>query len=225
MIPLQNIILHPNFDHVGNLIAVINVITLSFEITFYPGKSNVLYFNGRCYVSISEHLNPHKNALDEVFTTLRYINLAIAVYYILEQIAKLWAYGIVYCQKIEFLYDGLVSAALITIQIIEQTFITSADNSADTGYKKSFPRAPFSGFISEWVWILSRIINILIMLRLLRILPRVPALALVMGSLLETLKNLKHCAGILFAAFYLYASFGMILFQGQSKIFHGFKYF
>ena len=90
----------------------------------------------RGYVSISEHLNPHKNALDEVFTTLRYINLAIAVYYILEQIAKLWAYGIVYCQKIEFLYDGLVSAALITIQIIEQTFITSADNSADTGYKK-----------------------------------------------------------------------------------------
>ena len=81
----------------------------------------------------SEHLNPHKNALDEVFTTLRYINLAIAVYYILEQIAKLWAYGIVYCQKIEFLYDGLVSSALITIQIIEQTFITSADNSADTG--------------------------------------------------------------------------------------------
>ena len=53
------------------------------------------------------------------------------------------------------------------------------------------------------------------MLRLLRILPRVPALALVMGSLLETLKNLKHCAGILFAAFYLYASFGMILFQGE----------
>ena len=55
------------------------------------------------------------------------------------------------------------------------------------------------------------------MLRLLRILPRVPALALVMGSLFETLKNLKHCAGILFAAFYLYASFGMILFQGESK--------
>ena len=95
-----------------------------------------LYFKGRGHVLISEHLNPHKNALDEVFTTLRYINLAIAVYYILEQIAKLWAYGIVYCQKIEFLYDGLVSAALITIQIIEQTFITSADNSADTGYKK-----------------------------------------------------------------------------------------
>ena len=62
------------------------------------------------------------------------------------------------------------------------------------------------------------------MLRLLRILPRVPALALVMGSLLETLKNLKHCAGILFAAFYLYASFGMILFQGKSKIFYSFKY-
>ena len=175
-----------------------------------------LYFKGRGHVLISEHLNPHKNALDEVFTTLRYINLAIAVYYILEQIAKLWAYGIVYCQKIEFLYDGLVSAALITIQIIEQTFITSADNSADTGYKKSFSQTQFSKYILEWVWILSRIINILIMLRLLRILPRVPALALVMGSLLETLKNLKHCAGILFAAFYLYASFGMILFQGEA---------
>ena len=109
-----------------------------------------MYLKCRGYVLISEHLNPHKNALDEVFTTLRYINLAIAVYYILEQIAKLWAYGIVYCQKIEFLYDGLVSAALITIQIIEQTFITSADNSADTGYiKNHFLRHNFQGLFQN----------------------------------------------------------------------------
>ena len=53
------------------------------------------------------------------------------------------------------------------------------------------------------------------MIRLLRILPAVKPLALVLGALLAALKNLKHGAGILFAAFYLYASIGMLFFEGE----------
>ena len=69
------------------------------------------------------------------------------------------------------------------------------------------------------MWVLSRVINILIMMRLLRILPRLKPLALVTGSLIDVLKNLKPCAGILIAAFYLYATIGMILFQNDKGLF------
>ena len=53
------------------------------------------------------------------------------------------------------------------------------------------------------------------MLRLLRVLPAIRPLSLVLGALLDALKNLKHGAGILFAAFYLYASIGMLFFAGE----------
>ena len=47
---------------------------------------------------------------------------------------QFWAYGMIYCQKLEFLYDGFVATALITIQIIEQTLIkVNHDSSVDTG--------------------------------------------------------------------------------------------
>jgi two pore calcium channel protein 2 len=184
LIPVQNFILKPTYDYVGHFVAFVNVITLSVEISLYP-----------------EHLNHHKSGAvpqDDAFDSMRYINCAIAVYYVIEQALKCWAYGIIYCQKIEFLFDGFVSASLITILIIEQTLITES-NTHET----------------EWVWILSRIINILIMLRLLRVLPAIRPLSLVLGALLDALKNLKHGAGILFAAFYLYASIGMLFFAGE----------
>ena len=65
--------------------------------------------------------------IDDAFNSLRMVNLSIAIYYIIEQGAKFWAYGIVYCQKIEYLYDGFVSSALMAIQIIEQTVIKNSD--------------------------------------------------------------------------------------------------
>ena len=52
------------------------------------------------------------------------VNLSIAIYYIIEQALKFWAYGIVYCQKVEYLYDGFVSSALMAVQIIEQLCIS-----------------------------------------------------------------------------------------------------
>ena len=39
---LQNCVLNPYFDHIGNFIAVVNVITLSVEITLYPGYCKTL---------------------------------------------------------------------------------------------------------------------------------------------------------------------------------------
>ena len=65
---------------------------------------------------------------------------------------------------------------------------------------------------TELLWVFSRIVNILITIRLLRILPKIKVLNLVTSSLVDTLKNLKHVAGILVAAFYLFAIVGNLSF-------------
>ena len=57
--------------------------------------------------------------------------------------------------------------------------------------------------------------NILITLRLLRILPKLKTLRLITGALLDVLKNVKHCAGVLFGAFYFFAIVGNLAFQGR----------
>ena len=80
-------------------------------------------------ISFSEPLEPRQRdqPIDDAFNSLRMVDLSIAIYYIIEQGAKFWANGIVYCQKIEYLYDGCVSSALMAIQIIEQTVIKNSD--------------------------------------------------------------------------------------------------
>ena len=41
----QKMVLHPNFDHVGNFIAVVNAITLSIEIAIYPERLSLGFEN------------------------------------------------------------------------------------------------------------------------------------------------------------------------------------
>ena len=52
-------------------------------------------------------------------------------------------------------------------------------------------------------------------MRLLRILPKLKTLRLITGALIDVLKNVKHCAGVLFGAFYFFAIVGNLAFQGR----------
>ena len=126
--PFQKLVLHPNFDHVGNFIAVVNAITLSIEIAIYPER-------------LSPEHTPEQQEATEAIKKLRILNVVISIYYLFEQLAKLWAYGIIYCQKLDFLFDGLVSAALIIIQILLEVEINKDDETPET---------------AELLWIFSR---------------------------------------------------------------------
>ena len=115
----QKIVIHPNFDHVGNAIAVLNAITLSIEIALYP-----------------ERLSSHSGQSDEateIIKNLRIFNVVISLYYLFEQLSKMWAFGVIYLRKLDFLFDGLVATALITIQILLEIEINkeTTDNSTE----------------------------------------------------------------------------------------------
>ena len=73
LLKFQSLVLHPNFDHVGNFIAVINAVTLSIEIAIYPDREE------------------NKNESDEataVIKKLRIFNVIISFYYLFEQVSK-----------------------------------------------------------------------------------------------------------------------------------------
>ncbi|CBY33072.1 unnamed protein product [Oikopleura dioica] len=180
--PLQKKIIHPNFDHIGNAIAIINAISLVILAHSFLELTLIL-------VALKK---------------LRIFNLAISVFYLLEQIMKMWAYGIIFCQRLDFLFDSFVAASLIIIQTLLEIEINKSNVTDKT---------------TELLWIFSRIVNILITIRLLRILPKMKVLNLVTSSLVDTLKNLKHVAGILVAAFYLFAIVGNLSFgQFQDEL-------
>ncbi|TNN70105.1 Two pore calcium channel protein 2 [Liparis tanakae] len=62
-----------------------------------------------------------------------------------------------------------------------------------------------------------RLINMLIVFRFLRIIPDIKLMALVASTLLDLVKNLRAYAGILMVVYYMFALFGIWLFEGVIK--------
>jgi len=64
------------------------------------------------------------------------------------------------------------------------------------------------------LWQLVKTINLLIILRLIRILPQIKTMYLVLVSMLDIARNLAPFGGLLLALYYLFAILGMELFSG-----------
>ncbi|KAJ3594115.1 hypothetical protein NHX12_006447 [Muraenolepis orangiensis] len=67
------------------------------------------------------------------------------------------------------------------------------------------------------LWDMVRLINLLIVFRCLRIIPNIKLMNLVASTLLDLVKNLRAFAGILVVVFYVFAVFGIWLFEGVIK--------
>ncbi|XP_042337130.1 two pore calcium channel protein 2-like, partial [Plectropomus leopardus] len=67
------------------------------------------------------------------------------------------------------------------------------------------------------LWEMTRLINMLIVFRFLRIIPDIKLMALVASTLLDLVKNLRAFAGILMVVYYVFAVFGIWLFEGAIK--------
>ncbi|KAK2151678.1 hypothetical protein LSH36_355g04013 [Paralvinella palmiformis] len=141
-------------------------------------------------------------------TYLGMLNLLFVLYFCVEQSLKIWAMGWrLYTWATGNVVDGLITIMLLLTQ----------------GIYLAFYGIPFLGkdIVSHkalTLWDLVRIINILIMVRLLRmIISLIKAMSIVCGTLFDLVKNLRAFAGILVVIFYSYALLGMELFQGKIK--------
>lgn len=63
------------------------------------------------------------------------------------------------------------------------------------------------------LWDCARLVNILVLLRLLRVIPNFKPMALVTGAMLEIIRSLKSFAGIIIIIYYFFAIVGMMAFE------------
>lgn len=153
-------------------------------------------------------LNSEKSTSERDNLTMEIINLCFILYYLFEMSVKIFAFGWRgYLSYRNNIFDGFLTVLLLILQIT--IYITYR-----LPYSHWEPSTP-GGVISLWEMV--RLINMLIVFRFLRIIPDIKLMALVASTLLDLVKNLRAFAGILVVVYYVFAVFGIWLFEGAIK--------
>jgi len=110
-----------------------------------------------------------------------------------------------------FLFNAVKFRRLVT-----GCYVYRTENSMD-GFNRDV-RLFFSSNHDDYgyglsLWDCARFVNILVLLRLLRIIPNIKPMALVTGVTLEIMRSLKSFAGIIIIIYYIFAILGMMLFE------------
>ncbi|XP_048578935.1 two pore channel protein 2-like [Nematostella vectensis] len=186
---LQVVAAHHWFDYFGDFISAVNVVFVSIELDLEYDLS-----------------------LKSSHSALAAANLFFVIYYCAEQSIKLWALG--WQRYVSFkgnLYCGGVTVLLVVIEIIHLSLFGSPFN-----YAAKMPTTTDADYIFSLPNMV-RIINMLIIFRLLRVVPNISALSLVAETLLNLVRNLIPFIGIIAAIYYIFAIFGMMLFEGVTN--------
>uniref|UniRef100_I3J657 Two pore segment channel 2 n=1 Tax=Oreochromis niloticus TaxID=8128 RepID=I3J657_ORENI len=151
-------------------------------------------------------LNSEKSTEERDNFVLEIINLCFILYYLFEMCVKIFAFGWQgYLSYRNNIFDGFLTVLLLALQIT--IFIT---------YRLPYSQwEPSTHSVSLWEMI--RLVNLLIVFRFLRIIPDIKLMALVASTLLDLVKNLRAFAGILVVVYYVFAVFGIWLFEGAIK--------
>jgi len=184
---LQFIFQHHWFTLFGNLVTFVNVVCITYEL--FKDKSGALAVTSPLYVW----------------------NMIFIVYYIADLVCKIWSQGWeLYLWSIANVYEGFVTILII---------IAEAFHIMEFG----FPHERGGDDVTP-IWnigisfqVIVRIVNILIILRLLRILADVKAMNLVASTIYDIFLNLTPFAGILVVMYYTFAIIGMELFKDTIK--------
>uniref|UniRef100_A0AAQ5X140 Two pore channel protein 2 n=1 Tax=Amphiprion ocellaris TaxID=80972 RepID=A0AAQ5X140_AMPOC len=138
---------------------------------------------------------------------LEIINLCFILYYLFEMCVKIFAFGwLGYLSYRNNIFDGFLTILLLALQIT--IFIT---------YRLPNSQWDPSSHGVMSLWEMVRLVNMLIVFRFLRIIPDIKLMALVASTLLDLVKNLRAFAGILVVVYYVFAVFGIWLFEGAIK--------
>ncbi|XP_013410591.1 two pore calcium channel protein 2 [Lingula anatina] len=182
---LQTIVTHRFFTYFGLLVTLVNVVLISIELSTQ-------------YDLIVHSPN----------TVLAVINLVFIIYYTVEQGLRLWAMGWrVYFNHVSYIFDGLITVILVFLEV---TFLIIYGL---PNIEKINKQAVYEDDLT--MWDLVRVINILIILRLFRIIPEFKSMSLVASTLGDLFVNLQAFAGILLVIYYFFAILGMELFAGK----------
>ncbi|XP_054591240.1 two pore channel protein 2 isoform X3 [Nothobranchius furzeri] len=168
---------------------------------------NVLALANVTSICIILVLNSEKSTTERDNYQVEVSNLCFILYYLFEMVVKIFAFGWRgYLSYKSNMFDGLLTLLLLVLQV--SIFITS-------GLPDSYWDPATRGVMSLWEMV--RLVNLLIVFRFLRIIPNIKIMALVASTLLDLVKNLRAFAGVLVVVYYVFAVFGIWLFEGAIK--------
>ncbi|XP_041639550.1 two pore calcium channel protein 2 [Cheilinus undulatus] len=152
-------------------------------------------------------LNSEKTTAERDNYIMEIINLCFILYYLFEMCVKIFAFGWRgYLSYRNNVFDGFLTILLLALQIT--IYVT---------YKLPHSQWDPSTHSVLSLWEMVRLVNLLIVFRFLRIIPDIKLMALVASTLLDLVKNLRAFAGILVVVYYVFAVFGIWLFEGAIK--------
>ncbi|CAJ1048603.1 two pore calcium channel protein 2 [Xyrichtys novacula] len=152
-------------------------------------------------------LNSEKTTAERDNYIMEIINLCFILYYLFEMCMKIFAFGWKgYLSYRNNVFDGILTVLLLILQIT--IFIT---------YKVPYSHWDPATHSVLSLWEMIRLVNMLIVFRFLRIIPDIKLMALVASTCLDLVKNLRAFAGVLVVVYYVYAVFGIWLFEGAIK--------
>lgn len=132
------------------------------------------------------------------------LDCVFILYYLLELLLKIFALGLRgYVSHRSNVFDGLLTIILLVLEI-----------SALAVYRFPHPgwRPKKLGLLS--LWDMTRLVNMLIVFRFLRIIPNMKPMAVIASTILGLIRNLRAFGGILVVVYYVFAIVGISLFQG-----------
>ncbi|XP_071826993.1 two pore channel protein 2-like isoform X2 [Apostichopus japonicus] len=186
---IQQLIAHKGFVYIGMCVATVNVLVISVEIALQD--QNTYSDSG-----------------------LILVNIGCTGFYCFEQVAKIWALGWPrYRASWLNRFDGVLTVVLLfftlfTVIVFAVGPDANAHSPSDVNEVVVF--IPF--------YDLTRIINMLIIFRFLRLISMFETMSVVAGTLVDLVRNLKALIGSLVVIYYVYAILGMEIFQ--NKIHH-----
>ncbi|XP_058925311.1 two pore channel protein 2 isoform X1 [Kogia breviceps] len=132
------------------------------------------------------------------------LNCVFILYYLLEMLLKVFALGLQgYLASSSNVFDGLLTVVLLVLEISTLAVYCFPH----PGWKPEM-----RGLLS--LWDMTRLVNMLIAFRFLRVIPSMELMAVVASTILDLIKNMRAFGGILAVVYYIFAVIGIILFRG-----------
>ncbi|XP_048193299.1 two pore channel protein 2-like, partial [Perognathus longimembris pacificus] len=152
------------------------------------------------FLVLDEDLQPGARN-DFILGVLNYVFL---LYYVLELLLKVFALGPYgYLSYPSNVFDGVLTLLLLVLEL-------SALAASPLPQAGRTPGA--LGLLS--LWDVTRLVNMLIVLRFLRVIPRMKPVAVVASTILGLVQNLRAFGGVLVVVYYVFAIIGISLFRG-----------
>ncbi|XP_012695509.2 two pore calcium channel protein 2 [Clupea harengus] len=191
---------HPPFPEYSSVI--LQKLQLSHHVITVGGNA-VALANVLCICAILV-IDSEKTLSQRDDYYLEFINCFFIMCYLLEMLIKVivlgWSGYVSYGSNI---FDGFLTVLLLALQV--SVFAT---------YRLPYPNwnPAQKGLLP--LFEMAHLVNMLIVVRFLRIIPKIKLMALAASTLVDLVKNLRAFVGILVVVFYIYAIIGMWLFKG-----------